>query len=86
VQLVRRNELLVYPVPVVAGQDLLVAGEPGVVFELALYDALGRRLRVSAGTAAINYFSTEGLRPGVYLLRATPATGGAPLTRRVVVE
>jgi hypothetical protein len=86
VQLVRRNELLVYPVPVVAGQDLLVAGEPGVAFNLALYDALGRLLRTSTGTAAINTFPTDGLRPGVYLLRATPATGGAPLTRRVVVE
>ena len=86
VQLVRRNELLVYPVPVVAGQDLLVAGEPGVAFSLSLYDALGRLLRTSTGTAAINIFPTDGLRPGVYLLRATPATGGTPLTRRVVVE
>ncbi|RZK18120.1 MAG: T9SS type A sorting domain-containing protein, partial [Hymenobacter sp.] len=86
VQLVRRQELLVYPVPVVTGQDLLVAGEPGVAFSLALYDALGRLLRTSAGTAAINFFPTDGLRPGVYLLRATPATGAAPLTRRVVVE
>jgi hypothetical protein len=86
VQLVRRNELLVYPVPVVAGQDLLVAGVPGVAFSLALYDTLGRLLRTSTGTAAINLFSTEGLRPGVYLLRATPAAGGAPLTRRVVVQ
>lgn len=86
VQLVRQGELLVYPVPVPAGQDLLVAGAPGVAFELALYDALGRRVRVGEGSAAVNYLSTEGLRPGVYVLRATPAAGGAGLTRRVVVE
>jgi hypothetical protein len=86
VQLVRRNELLVFPVPVAAGQDLQVAGAPNVAFSFSLYDALGRLLRTSEGTAAINYISTEGLRPGMYLLRATPATGGAPLTRRVVVE
>jgi hypothetical protein len=86
VQLVRRNELLVYPMPVVAGQDLLVAGEPGVSFDLRMYDTLGRLLRTSTGTAAINLFSTEGLQPGVYLLRATSATGGTTLTRRVVIE
>jgi hypothetical protein len=86
VQRVRRNELLVYPVPVVAGQELQVAGQPGVTFELALYDALGRLVRTSVGTAAVNYFPTDGLRPGVYVLRATPATGGTVLTRRVVVE
>jgi hypothetical protein len=86
VQLVRQGELLVYPVPVPAGQDLLVAGAPGVAFELALYDALGRLVRISEGAAAVNYFSTEGLRPGVYVLRATPATGGTAFTRRAVVE
>jgi hypothetical protein len=86
VQLVRQGELLVYPVPIVAGQDLLVAGAPGVAFELVLYDALGRLVQVGEGSAAVNYFSTEGLRPGVYVLRATPAAGGAALTRRVVVE
>jgi hypothetical protein len=86
VQLVRQGELLVYPVPVPAGQDWQVAGAPGSAFELALYDALGRLVRVGEGSAAVNYFPTEGLRPGVYVLRATPAAGGAALTRRVVVE
>jgi hypothetical protein len=85
VQLVSGGELLVYPVPVVAGQDLQVAGAPGVTLSLALYDVLGRRLRTSEGTAAINYLDTTGLRPGVYLLRATPAMGDT-LTRRIVVQ
>ncbi|RZK61356.1 MAG: hypothetical protein EOO59_05280, partial [Hymenobacter sp.] len=38
VQLVRRNELLVFPVPALSGQDLLVAGEPNVPLHLGLYD------------------------------------------------
>jgi hypothetical protein len=85
VQLVRRNELLVFPVPVTSGQDLQVAGEPGVSLHLRLYDTLGRLLREVTAEGALNPFPTSGLRPGVYLLRATPATGGPTLTRRVVL-
>jgi hypothetical protein len=86
VQLVRRNELLVFPVPATSGQDLQVAGEPGVPLHLRLYDTLGRLLRETTAEGALNPFPTNGLRPGVYLLRATPATGGgATLTRRVVL-
>jgi hypothetical protein len=86
VQLVRRGELLVFPIPVVIGQDLQVAGEPGVSLEVSLYDALGRLMRTSLVSGALNSFDTTGLRPGVYLLRATPATGGGPArTRRVVL-
>ena len=86
VQLVRRGELLVFPIPVVVGQELQVAGEPGVALQLELYDALGRLARTSLVEGALNFFATEGLRPGVYLLRATPTTGGGPArTRRVVL-
>jgi hypothetical protein len=85
VQLVRRNELLVFPVPATSGQDLQVAGEPGVPLHLRLYDTLGRLLREVTAEGALNPFPTNGLRPGVYLLRATPATGGPTLTRRVVL-
>jgi hypothetical protein len=82
---VRRNELLVFPVPATNGQDLQVAGEPGVPLHLRLYDTLGRLLREITAEGALNIFPTSGLRPGVYLLRATPTTGGATLTRRVVL-
>ena len=86
VQLVRRGELLVFPIPAVIGQELQVAGEPGVALQLELYDALGRLARTSLVEGALNSFATEGLRPGVYLLRATPTTGGGPArTRRVVL-
>ncbi|GAB3637690.1 hypothetical protein GCM10027422_32800 [Hymenobacter arcticus] len=86
VQLVRRGELLVFPVPVVVGQDLQVAGEPGAILQIDLYDALGRHARTAQVEGALNLVSTSGLRPGVYLLRATPTTGGGPArTRRVVL-
>ncbi len=86
VQVVRRGELLVFPVPVVVGQDLQVAGEPGATLQVDLYDALGRHVRTASVSGALNLVSTSDLRPGVYLLRATPTTGGGPArTRRVVL-
>jgi hypothetical protein len=86
VQVVRRNELLVFPVPATIGQDLQVAGEPGVPLRLSLYDTLGRLLRETEANGALNLFPTNNLRPGVYLLRATPTMGGgAALTRRIVL-
>jgi hypothetical protein len=86
VQVVRRNELLVFPVPATSGQDLQVAGEPNVPLHLRLYDTLGRLLREADAEGALNIFPTSGLQPGVYLLRATPTTGGgSTLTRRIVL-
>ena len=85
VQLVRARELLVFPLPVVAGEDLQVAGPPGVALQISLYDALGRLVRTAEGRGALNPVPTTGLRAGVYLLRATPTAGGATITRHVVV-
>ena len=86
VQLVRRGELLVFPVPVVVGQALQVAGEPGVPLQLDLYDALGRLVRSAPADGALNLFATSDLRPGLYVLRASPTAGGGPArTRRVVL-
>lgn len=84
VYLVRPSELLVFPVPVVAGEPLRVVGEPGVPLYLRLFDSLGRLVRETTVEGAINDFDTNGLRAGVYLLRARTATGSA-LTRRIVV-
>lgn len=86
VQVAHRGDLLVFPVPVAVGQELRVAGEPGIALQVDLYDALGRHVRLALVEGALNLFSTNGLRPGVYLLRATPTTGGGPArTRRVVL-
>jgi hypothetical protein len=84
VQLVRRNELLVFPVPVAAGEMLLVAGQPGQPLHMQLYDPLGRLVREATGTGALNELPTAGLLPGTYLLRAQPEAGPT-VVRRVVV-
>lgn len=86
VQLVSRGELLVFPNPVVIGQELQIAGEPNVSLQIELYDILGRLVRTDFVQGALNPFDTSDLRPGVYLLRATPTTGGGPArTRRVIL-
>jgi len=86
VQLVGRGELLVFPNPVVIGQELQIAGEPNVPLQITLYDALGRLVRTALVQGALNPFDTSDLLPGVYLLRATPTTGGGPArTRRVLL-
>ncbi|RZK45807.1 MAG: T9SS type A sorting domain-containing protein, partial [Hymenobacter sp.] len=85
VQLVRPGELLVFPIPAAAGEDLQVAGAPATILQISLYDALGRLVRTATGSGALNLVPTAGLQPGVYVLRATPAAGGTALTRRVVL-
>ncbi|MVN78567.1 S8 family serine peptidase [Hymenobacter sp. HMF4947] len=86
VQVAHQGELLVFPVPVAIGQELQVAGEPGIALHIDLYDALGRHVHMALVDGALNLVSTTGLRPGVYLLRATPTTGGGSArTRRVVL-
>ena len=86
VQLVGRGELLVFPNPVTIGQELQVAGEPNAPLQVTLYDALGRPVRTTLVQGALNPFDTSNLSPGVYLLRATPTTGGGPArTRRVLL-
>lgn len=86
VQLTGRGELLVFPNPVVVGQELQIAGEPNVPLHIELYDALGRLVRTTLVQGALNPFDTSHLSPGIYLLRATPATGSGPArTRRVIL-
>jgi hypothetical protein len=84
VQLVRQGELLVFPVPVIAGAVLQVAGQPGQLLRVQLYDALGRLVREATGIGALNELPTAGLLPGTYVLRAQPESGPA-VVRRVVV-
>lgn len=84
VYLVRPNDLLVFPVPVVAGEALHVVGEPEVPLHLRLFDSLGRLVREATVEGTINNFDTSGLRSGVYLLRARTGTGPT-ITRRIVV-
>ncbi len=82
----------VYPNPVGRTTDLRVTAlgiGQGATADVALYDALGRAVlrqtvAVTAETASA-VLNTRTLRPGAYTLRLT-TTGGAPITRQVVVE
>lgn len=82
---VRRNNLLVFPVPVAAGEPLNVIGESGQPLHLRLYDSLGRLLREVNVEGTINTFDTSGLRSGVYLLRARIADTDTDIARRIVI-
>ena len=85
VQLVRAAELLVFPVPVRAGDPLFFAAEPGATVRARLYDGLGRVSREAEGNGALNSLDTHDLRPGLYVLRVTTSTGPV-IVRRVVVQ
>ncbi|RSK45882.1 S8 family serine peptidase [Hymenobacter perfusus] len=78
-------EVLVFPVPVAAGEPLTVVGPPDQVLRVRVFDLAGRlRLNVVSDTGTIKTLDTHGLNPGVYLLRiSTP--GGREVTRRVIV-
>ena len=67
--LLRAGLTQAYPNPVTAGQPLhLVANTAGAV-TVQLYDMLGRFQREATMDGIINELDTNGLRPGVYLLR-----------------
>ncbi|MBC6696858.1 S8 family serine peptidase [Hymenobacter puniceus] len=81
---VRPQEVLVFPVPVVAGTPLNIVGPVGAALNLRLYDNLGRLLQQSSFSGTINYMPTAGLRPGTYLLHIE-AEGSSRIIRRIVV-
>lgn len=78
-------EVLVYPVPVAAGEPLTIVGPPDQLLQVRVFDPVGRlRLDVLSDTGTIKSLDTRSLNPGTYLLRiSTP--GGREVTRRVVV-
>lgn len=78
-------DLLVYPVPVSAGEPLSVVGAADVVLHLRLYDALGRLRREAVGSGAVNILDTSGLLPGFYVLRVRPE-GGSEQHRSIAVQ
>lgn len=78
-------DVLVYPVPVVAGEPLTVVGPPDQQLHVRVFDLAGRlRLDVLSDTGTIKSLDTRSLTPGTYLLRIS-IPGGREVTRRVVV-
>lgn len=83
--LLAANLVQAYPNPVVAGDPLqLVANTPNAVV-VRLYDALGRFQREAVINGQISPLDTNGLRPGLYLLRVQ-AEGQAAQVLRIMVQ
>jgi hypothetical protein len=84
VDYLRAKDLLVFPNPAQAGTSLSVIAGTQNEITMELYDAMGRFQRTATANGSINSIDTNGLRPGVYLLRVQ-AKDGPTTTRRVVI-
>ena len=74
-----------YPNPVLAGETLKVVGNTSTPISIRLYDLLGRFQREATVDGVINPLDTEGLKPGLYLLRVR-LDDQAEQTIRVVIQ
>ena len=75
----------IYPVPVAAGEPLTVVGPPDQPLRVRLFDMVGRLHRdVTTDTSIIKALDTQGLLPGIYLLRVS-IPGSSEVTRRILV-
>ena len=82
--LLRAGLTQAYPNPVTAGQPLqLVVNTAGVV-TVQLYDMLGRFQRETTIDGQINSLDTNGLRPGIYLLRLQTKEQATQVIRVVI--
>ncbi|WBO83334.1 S8 family serine peptidase [Hymenobacter yonginensis] len=78
-------DVLVYPVPVTAGEPLTIVGPRDQALRIRLFDLTGRlRLDLTTDNTAQQTLDTRGLEPGTFLLRIG-APGGREVTRRIVV-
>ncbi|SDY72570.1 Por secretion system C-terminal sorting domain-containing protein [Hymenobacter psychrophilus] len=77
--------VLVYPVPLVAGEPLRIVLPPNEAADVRLFDLTGRLLRAEvAEIGVIKRIATNTLRPGTYLLRIR-LHSGPEITRRFTV-
>ncbi|MBF9224359.1 S8 family serine peptidase [Hymenobacter ruricola] len=67
--LLRAGLIQAYPNPVLAGAPLTVVANTTAPVAIRLYDALGRFQRTATAEGLINFIETDGLKPGLYLLR-----------------
>ncbi|MCA8831529.1 S8 family serine peptidase [Hymenobacter pini] len=78
-------DVLVYPVPLTAGEPLTVVGPPDQELRVRLFDMTGRLLsEQTTDTSVIKALDTHGLRPGTYWLRIS-MPGGREVSRRILV-
>ncbi|WP_165768294.1 S8 family serine peptidase [Hymenobacter amundsenii] len=78
-------EVLVYPVPVVAGEPLRIVLPPDQAADVRVFDLTGRlHLSETVEVGIIKRIATGTLLPGTYLLRIR-LRSGAEITRRITV-
>lgn len=78
-------DVLVYPVPVVAGEPLTVVGPQDQLLHIRVFDLTGRlRLDVTTSSSNLQTLDTHGLGRGTFLLRMS-APGSREVTRRILV-
>ena len=75
----------VYPNPVLAGEKLSLVANTAAPVSVRLFDVLGRFQREATVDGLINQIDTDGLKPGLYLLRVQVAEQ-AVQTIRVVIQ
>ena len=84
-RVVEAAQVLVYPVPLVAGEPLRIVLPPEQAADVRVYDLAGRlHLTPVADVGTIKRIATGSLRPGTYLLRIS-LRGGATITRCITV-
>ena len=84
-RVVEATAVLVYPVPLVAGEPLRIVLPPEQSADVRVYDLAGRlHLAPVVEVGTIKRIATGTLRPGTYLLRIS-LRGDATITRRFTV-
>ncbi|WP_139925834.1 S8 family serine peptidase [Hymenobacter sp. DG01] len=78
-------DVLVYPVPAVAGEPLTVVGPQDQALHLRVFDLTGRlRLEVTTSSSTLQTLDTRALGRGTFLLRIS-ILGGREVTRRILM-
>ena len=73
-----------YPNPVLAGEPLMLVANAGPPVTIRLYDVLGRFQRAATVDGIVNRLDTNGLKPGMYLLRVRLPDQAEQLIRVVI--
>ncbi|RPD50140.1 T9SS C-terminal target domain-containing protein [Hymenobacter sediminis] len=78
-------DVLVYPVPVVAGEPLTVVGPQDQALHIRVFDLTGRLLlNVTTSSSNLQTLDTHGLGSGTFLMRVS-IPGGKEVTRRILI-
>ena len=83
--LLRSGAAQAYPNPVPAGEPLTLVANTGIPVAIRLYDVLGKFQREAVVDGVINQLDTQGLKPGMYMLRMLVANQ-AEQTIRVIIQ